>query len=137
MTKFCSSCQSWQDSWVEHPNYNSYSTYNRDERCWGCDKWTLSDRSIYLFGSSRLNRQEIKRALNAVKEGQANRFICQIENYNDGELVHETVIYNGGENYTRIIERDGRQIIETKELQTLEEVLFLEMAELLQICTIQ
>ena len=91
-----------------------------------------------------MNRQEIERAFNAVKEGQANRFICQIENHNDGELVHETVIYNGGETYTRIIEKEGRQTIEVKQLQTLEEVLFLEIAELVAnvmipplLCTIQ
>ena len=57
------------------------------------------------------------------------RFTCGSEKYVSGETTRETLIYNGSETYTRIIERGGRQVIETKGLQTFEEVFFLEIME--------
>jgi len=46
-----------------------------------------------------------------------------------GEYTHETLIYDGGGTYTRIIERNGREIVEFKELRTFEEVFFLEIMD--------
>jgi hypothetical protein len=131
MKKFCSNCQEWKDSWADHPNYESSRTYRRYERCWSCDEWTLSDRTIFVPRSSAISRNKIQQGLSAVREGQTDRFTCGGIKYtsNNGETVHERLIYDGGGTYTRIIEKDNRQMIETKELQTFEEVFFLEFIE--------
>jgi hypothetical protein len=39
------------------------------------------------------------------------------------------LIYDGGGTYTRIVDRGGREIIETRELRTFEEVFFMELIE--------
>jgi hypothetical protein len=64
-----------------------------------------------------------------VREGRLKRFVCRNGRNISGELVEETLIYDGGETYTRIIERSGRQTIERKQLKTFEEVFFLEFIE--------
>ena len=135
MRKFCNgTCQDWKDSWADHPDYQSYNTYKRDERCWGCDRWTLSYRTIFLPRSSHLDRGAIQRALNDIKSGQARSLTAEQEGYNSntGEYFHETVIYNGGETYTHITENGNRQRIEYKQLETMGNVmgvLFLEVME--------
>jgi hypothetical protein len=132
MKKFCSNCREWKESWDDHPNHRSHLTYRRSERCWKCDEWTLSDRTIFVPRSSAVNRSKIEQGLNAVRIGQTSRFTCGGIKHtsNNGETVHERLIYDGGGTYTRIIEKDGRQITEIKELQTFMEVFFLEIADI-------
>ena len=131
MKKFCSNCQEWKESWADHPSYKSYNTYRRYERCWKCDEWTLSDRTIFVPSSSRLSRESIRERLDGVRAGRIGGFVCAKEDYVSGELIRETLIYDGGETYTRVIEGGSRQITETKELKTFEEVFFLEIMEAL------
>jgi hypothetical protein len=66
-----------------------------------------------------------------VRTGRTNRFTCGAIKHvaSSGETVHERLIYDGGETYTRVIEKDGRQMTETKELQTFAEVFFLEVID--------
>lgn len=53
--------------------------------------------------------------------GRTGGFACIKEKYVSGERVRETLIYDGGGTYTRIIDRGGREIVETRELQTFVE----------------
>jgi len=129
MKKYCSNCQAWKESWADNPSYRSSSTYRRYERCWSCDEWTLSDRTIFIPRSSIVNRDRVYQGLDNVRAGRARRFVCGSGRNNSGEFVQETLIYDGGGTYTRIIERDGRQTTETRELQTFMEVFFLEIME--------
>lgn len=129
MKKFCSNCQEWHDSWADHPNYRSYSTYRRYERCWKCDEWTLSDRTIYLPRSSNLSRERVREGLDNVRGGRMSRFTCGNERYVSGERTRETLIYDGGGIYTRITERGGHERIENNQLRTFEEVFFLEIMD--------
>lgn len=145
MKKFCSNCQEWKESWADHPNYQSPRTYRRHERCWSCDEWTLSERTIFVPRSSVVDRGMIQQGLDAVRTGQTNKFTCSGEKYtsSNGVTVRERLIYNGGNSYTRIIEKGEGQVVETKELKTFEEVFFLEFIEAviensaLVICSIQ
>jgi hypothetical protein len=57
------------------------------------------------------------------------RFTCGNERYISGERTRETLIYDGGGTYTRVTERGGCERIETNQLRTFEEVLFLEIME--------
>lgn len=129
MKKFCSNCREWKDSWADYPSHRPYLTYRRSERCWRCDEWTLSDRTIFVPSSSQLSRESIRERLDGVRTGRIGGFVCAKEDYISGERIRETLIYDGGETYTRVIERGGRQITETKELKTFAEVFFLEFIE--------
>ncbi|CAI2173562.1 11126_t:CDS:2 [Funneliformis geosporum] len=82
---------------------------------------------IKNWSSSTYRR--VYQGLDNVREGRARRFVCGSGRNISGEAVHETLIYDGGGIYTRIIERNGRQTTETKELQTFMEVFFLEFIE--------
>ena len=131
MKKFCSNCQAWQESWADHPSYKSYSTYRRYEHCWKCDEWTLSDRTIFVPCSSVISRESVQESLDNVRSGQASRFTCGklSRDSSTGEWIHETLVYNGGGTYTRIVDRDGREMVETRRLETFTEVFFLEIME--------
>lgn len=131
MKKFCSNCREWQESWADHSSYKSYSTYKRYERCWKCDEWTLSDRTIFVPRSSVVSRESVQEGLDNVRSGRSSRFTCGKlrRDSNTGEWVHETLVYNGGGTYTRIVDRDGRETIETRRLETFTEVFFLEIME--------
>jgi hypothetical protein len=91
----------------------------------------LRDRAIFVSRSSIVSRERVHEWLNKVRTGQTNRFTCGAIKYtsSNGETVHERLVYDGGETYTRIIEKGGRQMTETKKLQTFEEVFFLEFIE--------
>jgi len=93
----------------------------------------LSDRTIFVSRSSAVSRSRIEQGLNAVRIGQTGRFTCGGVKHTSGSGdIRETLIYDGGGTYTRIIEKDGRQVTETKELQTFTEVFFLEIVDFLQ-----
>ena len=78
-----------------------------------------------------MSRERVQEGLSNVRAGRADRFSCGGIRYNSssGETIRETLVYDGGGTYTRIIERGGRQITETRELQTFMEVFFLEIME--------
>jgi hypothetical protein len=91
----------------------------------------LSGRTIFIPSSSQISRDEVQRRLDNVRMGRTGGFACIKEKYVSGERVRETLMYDGGGTYTRIIDRGGREIVETRELQTFVENFFLEITEAL------
>ena len=89
----------------------------------------MSNRTIFLSRSSIVSRDRVNQGLDSVRAGRIGRFTCGNERYVSEERVRETLIYDGGGTYTRIIERNGRETVEFKELRTFEEVFFLEIMD--------
>ena len=38
---WCTNCNSWEESWAEHPSYKRELDHRRDQRCWRCDWYNL------------------------------------------------------------------------------------------------
>jgi hypothetical protein len=89
----------------------------------------LSGRTIFIPSSSQISRDEVQGRLDNVRMGRTGGFACIKEKYVSGERVRETLMYDGGGTYTRIIDRGGREMVEVKELQTFVENFFLEIMD--------
>jgi hypothetical protein len=48
---YCKNCNSYEESWAEHPNYRKDEDYRRDIRCWKCDK-----KESLIYTSSQKER---------------------------------------------------------------------------------
>ena len=97
--KFCNNCQTWRDSWADKTSSGS------DNRCWVCDKYTLTSnpRVLSLPSNSAFNRNlsQIRQSISEVDVGQRAGFATRVEygNTRNGEYTCEILQYDRNNGY--------------------------------------